>query len=110
MKFGEESTHLVCLNPFIIECHERFKKFFRHCCQIEELDEHFSMHEYTEATLIHKPEIAISLQDICDTHCLLLEYQDQIATDPMDSLHELLDDMGSAPTVPMLLGISEWFF
>ncbi|KAJ8679150.1 hypothetical protein QAD02_014937 [Eretmocerus hayati] len=105
--FGEEAMHLVCLNPFIIECHEKFKKFFRYCCQIEELDDHFSMHEYTEATLIHKPEIAISLQEICDTHNLLLEYQDQIAPDPMDSLHELLDDLGSAPTVATLLGITD---
>lgn len=61
-QFGEEATHLVCLNPFIIECHEKFKNFFRYCCQIEDLEEHFSIHEYTEATLIHKPEIYISLQ------------------------------------------------
>ncbi|XP_031782642.1 ras GTPase-activating-like protein IQGAP1 [Nasonia vitripennis] len=105
--FGEEAAHLVCLNPFIIECHEKFKKFFRYCCQIEELDEHFSIHEYTEATLIHKPEISISLQEICDTHCLVLDYQDQIAPDPLDILHELLDDLGNAPTVATLLGITE---
>lgn len=61
-KFGEEATHLVCLNPFIIECHEKFKKFFRYCCQIEDLEEHFCIHEYTEATLIQRPEIYISLQ------------------------------------------------
>ncbi|XP_029050274.2 ras GTPase-activating-like protein IQGAP1 [Osmia bicornis bicornis] len=105
--FGEEATHLVCLNPFIIEYHEKFKKFFRYCCQIEDLEEHFCIHEYTEATLIHKPEIYISLQEICDTHCLMLEYQDQIAPDPMDPLHDLLDDLSPAPTVASLLGISD---
>ncbi|CAL7946505.1 unnamed protein product [Xylocopa violacea] len=105
--FGEEATHLVCLNPFIIECHEKFKRFFRYCCQIEDLEDHFSIHEYTEATLIEKPEIYISLQEICDTHCLMLEYQDQIAPDPMDPLHDLLDDLGAAPTVASLLGISD---
>ncbi|XP_076391557.1 ras GTPase-activating-like protein IQGAP1 isoform X1 [Megachile rotundata] len=105
--FGEEATHLVCLNSFIIECHEKFKKFFRFCCQIEDLEEHFCIHEYTEATLIQKPEIYISLQEICDTHCLMLEYQDQIAPDPMDPLHDLLDDLGPAPTVASLLGISD---
>ncbi|XP_015189639.1 PREDICTED: ras GTPase-activating-like protein IQGAP1 isoform X2 [Polistes dominula] len=105
--FGEEATHLNCLNPFIIECHEKFKKFFRYCCQIEDLEEHFSIHEYTEATLIHKPEIYISLQEICDTHCLMLKYQDQIAPDPLDPLHDLLDDLESAPTVASLLGISD---
>ncbi|KAG7199806.1 hypothetical protein KM043_000468 [Ampulex compressa] len=105
--FGEEATHLVCLNPFIIECHERFKSFFRYCCQVEELEEHFCIHEYTEATLIEKPEIYISLQEICDTHCLMLEYQDQIAPDPMDSLHDLLEDLGRAPSVATLLGIPD---
>ncbi|XP_016921594.2 ras GTPase-activating-like protein IQGAP1 isoform X1 [Apis cerana] len=105
--FGEEATHLVCLNPFIIECHEKFKSFFRYCCQIEDLEEHFCIHEYTEATLIQKPEIYISLQEICDTHCLMLEYQDQIASDPLDFLHDLLDDLGPAPTVASLLGISD---
>ncbi|OAD59074.1 Ras GTPase-activating-like protein IQGAP1 [Eufriesea mexicana] len=103
--FGEEATHLVCLNSFIIECHEKFKSFFRYCCQIEDLEKHFCIHEYTEATLIQKPEIYISLQEICDTHCLMLEYQDQIAPDPMDPLHDLLDDLGPAPTVASLLGI-----
>ncbi|KZC12883.1 Ras GTPase-activating-like protein IQGAP1 [Dufourea novaeangliae] len=105
--FGEEATHLVCLNSFIIECHEKFKRFFRYCCQIEDLEEHFCIHEYTEATLIEKPEIYISLQEICDTHCLMLEYQDPIAPDPMDPLHDLLDDLGPAPTVASLLGISD---
>ncbi|XP_063995334.1 ras GTPase-activating-like protein IQGAP1 [Diachasmimorpha longicaudata] len=105
--FGDEATHLMCLNPFIIECHEKFKTFFRSCCQIPALDEHFSIHEYTEATLIHKPEIYISVQEICDTHRLVLEYQYEIAPDPMDPLHELLDDLESTPTVASLMGLTE---
>lgn len=106
-QFGEEAPHLVCLNPFIIECHERFKKFFRSCCEIEDLNEHFSIHEYTEATLIHKPEIYISLQEICDTHSLVLEYCADIVSGPDDPLHELLNDLDCLPTVASLLGISE---
>ncbi|XP_046426455.1 ras GTPase-activating-like protein IQGAP1 [Neodiprion fabricii] len=105
--FGEEAMHLVCLNPFIIECHEKFKKFFRYCCQIDELEEHFRIHEFTEATLIHKPDIYISLQEICDTHSLVVEYQYQIAPDPLDPLHELLDDLGQTPTVASLMGITD---
>lgn len=104
--FGEESTHLVSLNPFIIECHDRFKDFFRSCCQIEELEDHFNFYEYTEATLIHKPEIYISLQEICDTHSLVLSYQYDIASDPLDPLHTLLDDFQSAPSVTSLMGVT----
>uniref|UniRef100_A0A0C9RMV3 IQGAP1 protein n=1 Tax=Fopius arisanus TaxID=64838 RepID=A0A0C9RMV3_9HYME len=105
--FGDEATHLMCLNPFIIDCHEKFKKFFRSCCQISALDDHFSFHEYTEATLIHRPEIYISLQEICDTHTLVLEYQYEIAPNPIDPIHELLDDLESAPTVASLMGITK---
>lgn len=35
----------------------------------------------------------------------MLKYQDQIASDPLDPLHDLLDDLESAPTVSSLLGI-----
>jgi hypothetical protein len=30
--FGEESNYLMALNAYIIECHEKFKKFFAECC------------------------------------------------------------------------------
>lgn len=105
--FGEEAPHLECLNQFIIACHEKFKDFFRYCCQVEDLEEHFDIHEYTEATLIQNPEICISLQEICEMHALLLNYEDQIAPDPSDSLHDLLDELGPVPTVASLLGISK---
>ncbi|XP_018395983.1 PREDICTED: ras GTPase-activating-like protein IQGAP1 [Cyphomyrmex costatus] len=105
--FGEEAPHLECLNPFIIACHEKFKDFFRYCCQVEDLEEHFDIHEYTEATLIQSPEICISLQEICEMHALMLNYEDQIAPDLSDPLHDLLDDLGPAPTVASLLGISK---
>ncbi|XP_018366382.1 PREDICTED: ras GTPase-activating-like protein IQGAP1 [Trachymyrmex cornetzi] len=105
--FGEEAPHLECLNSFIIACHEKFKDFFRYCCQVEDLEEHFDIHEYTEATLIQSPEICISLQEICEMHALMLNYEDQIALDPSDPLHDLLDDLGPAPTVASLLGISK---
>ncbi|KAL6436488.1 hypothetical protein ACFW04_004757 [Cataglyphis niger] len=104
--FGEEAPHLECLNPFIIACHEKFKDFFRYCCQVEDLEEHFNIHEYTEATLIQSPEICVSLQEICEIHALMLRYEDVIAPDPSDPLHDLLDDLGPVPTVASLLGIS----
>lgn len=105
--FGEEAPHLECLNNFIIACHEKFKEFFEDCCNVEDLEEHFHIDEYTEATLIQSPEIYISLQEICDMHALLLNYQDVIAPDPSDQLHDLLEDLGPTPTVASLLGISD---
>jgi len=102
--FGEESQHLVCLNPFIVECHERFKEFFRDCCDVEDLEEHFSVDPYSEAKMRTEPLVYMTLQEIIDTHNLLLQYEDQIAPNAMDHLHELLEDLGGAPTPAQLLG------
>jgi hypothetical protein len=38
------------------------KTFFRECCSVEEPEEHFSMHEFTEAAMISHPVLYISLQ------------------------------------------------
>ncbi|KAI5640597.1 GTPase-activator protein for ras-like GTPase domain-containing protein [Phthorimaea operculella] len=100
--FGEESAHLRCLNPFIVECHEKMKELFRRCCRGPTLEEYFAVDEYTEATLLHHPHIYITVQEIVDTHALLVEYQDIIAPDHRDRLNELLDDLGEVPTVAQL--------
>lgn len=60
--FGDEASHLKCLNPFIIECHEKFKNFFRHCCEVEEPETVYNVTQYSEATLIVKPTIYITIQ------------------------------------------------
>lgn len=65
------------------------------------------MDQYTEATLIAKPVIYISLQELCDTHQLLLDNQDQLAPDPTDYLHELLEDLGEQPSLCSLLGATD---
>ena len=43
-------------------------------------------------------------QEICDTHELLVKYEDLIAPDSSDPLHELLEDLGPVPSVATLLG------
>lgn len=34
----------------------------------------------------------------------MLEYEDQIAEDPMDPLHDLLEDLGPVPSIMSLSG------
>ncbi|XP_059474142.1 ras GTPase-activating-like protein IQGAP1 isoform X2 [Neocloeon triangulifer] len=102
--FGEESSHLKVLNPFIIQCHEKFKKFLTRCCQVEDLEEHFGVHAYSEATMIVKPTILISLQELWDTHQLVLQYEDDIAPKQSDPLHSILEGLGPLTSVRKLLG------
>ena len=52
--FGDESEHLMCLNPFIIECHDKFKSFFVACCRAPEPEQHFGM-DRLECFLLHDP-------------------------------------------------------
>lgn len=43
-------------------------------------------------------------------HKLLVEYADQIAPDPHDSLHELLVDVGPVPSAEDLIGCKYKYF
>ncbi|XP_074632574.1 ras GTPase-activating-like protein IQGAP1 isoform X3 [Acropora palmata] len=104
--FGGESSHLSPLNAYIAEAHQRFKRFFLEVSTVEEPENHFNIDEYTDVIMVTKPAIYISVQEICDTHTLLLDHKDEIAPDPNDPLHELLDDLGDAPSVEALLGES----
>jgi len=72
---------------------------------VEEPETRFNIDEYTDVVMLTKPTIYISVQEICDTHTLLLEHQEQIAPEPNDPLHELLDDLGDAPNVQDLIGL-----
>ena len=62
------------------------------------------MNRYTEISLIAKPVVYITLQEICDTHSLLLRHRHQLADSENDKLNELLDDLGEEPSLCSLLG------
>lgn len=100
--FGEEASHLTCLNPFIVECHEKFKDFFRQCCEVEDPETVYNVTQYSEATLISKPTIYISLQEIVETHQLLLDHEEILAPDCNDLLHSLLSCLCDRPSVESL--------
>ena len=68
------------------------------------------MNRYTEISLIAKPVVYITLQEICDTHSLLLKHRHQLADSENDKLNELLDDLGEEPSLCSLLGALATFF
>ena len=101
--FGTESEHLMCLNPFIIECHEKFKVFFSCCISVSEPEEQFNIDQYTEAVLMAKPTIYISLSELCDSHQLVLDHREAVAPLSSDPLHSILSTLGP-PSLCSLLG------
>uniref|UniRef100_A0A8C4T3G4 IQ motif containing GTPase activating protein 3 n=1 Tax=Erpetoichthys calabaricus TaxID=27687 RepID=A0A8C4T3G4_ERPCA len=102
--FEGDSAHLQALNDYISQTHLRFRKFFKAACEVPDPEERFNMNEYSEMVALNKPVIYITLEELINTHRLLLEHQDSIAPDHDDPLHELLDDLGEVPTVQSLIG------
>ncbi|XP_061172402.1 ras GTPase-activating-like protein IQGAP1 isoform X1 [Saccostrea echinata] len=103
-EFGGDSSYLATMNDYIRQAHEKFKRYCVEACDVPEPEHYFNVDQYSDIVTIAKPSIYISVQEIIDTHQLLLQHEDQIAPDSQDPIHELLEDLKEAPTVDELLG------
>lgn len=102
--FQGDSAHLHALNQYITQTHSRFRKFLRAVCDVPEPEERFSIDEYSETLILNRPVIYISISELLNTHRLLLEHQDSLCSDQSDPLLQLLNDLGSVPSVQELVG------
>ncbi|XP_056331178.1 ras GTPase-activating-like protein IQGAP3 [Danio aesculapii] len=102
--FQGDSAHLHALNQYITHTHSRFRKFLRAVCDVPEPEERFSIDEYSETLILNRPVIYISISELLNTHRLLLEHQDSLCSDHSDPLLQLLNDLGSVPSVQELVG------
>ncbi|KAI5940649.1 ras GTPase-activating-like protein IQGAP3 isoform X3 [Manis javanica] len=102
--FSGESQHLQVLNDYLEETHLKFRRFICRACQVPEPEERFAMDEYSDMVAVAKPVVYITVEELVNTHRLLLEHQDCIAPDHHDPLCELLESLGELPTVPDLIG------
>ena len=91
--FGSDTPHLCVLNQQLILWHESLRQFFNNCCRVPEPGAVFAVTQYSEAALIHRPQIHITLQELYETHCLVLENRSVLAPDASDPLHAVLDDL-----------------
>lgn len=102
--FEGENEHLSSMNNYLSETYQEFRKYFQEACDVHEPEEKFNMDKYTDLVTVSKPVIYISIEEIINTHLLLLEHQDAIATEESDLLNELLESLGEVPTVESFLG------
>ncbi|XP_031216019.1 ras GTPase-activating-like protein IQGAP2 isoform X1 [Mastomys coucha] len=102
--FEGENDHLSSMNNYLSETYRQFRKYFQEACDVPEPEEKFNMDKYTDLVTVSKPVIYISIEEIINTHLLLLEHQDAIATEKSDLLNELLESLGEVPTVESFLG------
>ncbi|CAL8346615.1 unnamed protein product [Lota lota] len=103
-KLFEGETHMTPMNNYISQTYKRFRQFFQAACDVPEPEEKFNVDEYSDMVTLSKPIIYISIEEVINTHSLLLEHLGAIAPDRSDLLHELLQDLGEVPDVEALLG------
>ncbi|XP_034396858.1 ras GTPase-activating-like protein IQGAP2 isoform X3 [Cyclopterus lumpus] len=102
--FEGENAHMTPMNNYISQTYEKFRQFFQSACDVPEPEEKFNIDEYSDMVTLSKPIIYISIDEIINTHSLLLEHLEAISPDHNDLLHELLQDLGDVPDVETLLG------
>uniref|UniRef100_A0A3Q3FTN9 IQ motif containing GTPase activating protein 2 n=1 Tax=Kryptolebias marmoratus TaxID=37003 RepID=A0A3Q3FTN9_KRYMA len=102
--FEGENAHMTPMNNYISQTYEKFRLFFQSACDVPEPEEKFNIDEYTDMVTLSKPIIYISIEEVINTHSLLLEHLEAISPDRNDLLHELLQDLGDVPDVEALLG------
>ncbi|NP_001082588.1 IQ motif containing GTPase activating protein 2 S homeolog [Xenopus laevis] len=102
--FDGENAHMSSINSYLSQTYQKFRKFFQSACEVPEPEEKFNIDEFSDLVTLSKPVIYISIEEIINTHSLLLEHQDAISPDHNDILHELLEALGTVPDVESFLG------
>ncbi|XP_036382169.1 ras GTPase-activating-like protein IQGAP2 [Megalops cyprinoides] len=102
--FEGENAHMTSMNNYISQTYQKFRVFFQAACDVPEPEEKFNVDEYSDMVTLSKPIIYISIEEIINTHSLVLEHKDAVSPDKNDLLHELLEDLGDVPDVESLLG------
>uniref|UniRef100_A0A4W5PM97 IQ motif containing GTPase activating protein 2 n=1 Tax=Hucho hucho TaxID=62062 RepID=A0A4W5PM97_9TELE len=97
--FEGENAHMTSMNNYISQTYQKFRVFFQAACDVPEPEEKFNVDEYSDMVTLSKPVIYISIDEIINTHSLVLEHLEAISPDHNDLLHELLEDLGDAPDV-----------
>uniref|UniRef100_A0A8C3UC50 IQ motif containing GTPase activating protein 2 n=1 Tax=Catharus ustulatus TaxID=91951 RepID=A0A8C3UC50_CATUS len=108
--FEGESEHLSSMNTYLSQTYQKFRNFFQAACDVPEPEEKFNIDEYSDMVTLSKPVIYISIEEIINTHSLLLEHQDAIAPDTNDLLNELLEGLGPVPDIESFLGMLFFVF
>ncbi|XP_023819826.1 ras GTPase-activating-like protein IQGAP3 isoform X3 [Oryzias latipes] len=102
--FHGDGYHIRALNQYISQTHAKFWSFLQAVCDVPELEQHFSMDEYSELLILNRPVIYISVSELLNTHQLLLDHQDALCPDPSDPLKLILKDLGAVPSLEDLAG------
>jgi Ras GTPase-activating-like protein IQGAP2/3 len=91
-------------NQFLAKAWETFKAYFDQAANVESLEDHFKIDEYSDAVMLTKPTIYISPEAIFHTHEIISNNVDEMAPDAHDPLRVILSDLGSPGDETVVLG------
>ena len=92
------------LRQFGADAWRAFRSYFIKCATVESSEKHFNIDEYSDVSMVTKPQITISMADMYYLHEMLATNIDQIATDEKDHLRDVLQDLGEVGTEREVLG------
>ncbi|XP_009325587.1 PREDICTED: ras GTPase-activating-like protein IQGAP2 [Pygoscelis adeliae] len=98
--FEGESEHLSSMNTYLSQTYQKFRNFFQAACDVPEPEEKFNIDEYSDMVTLSKPVIYISIEEIINTHSLLLEHQDAIGLGPVPDVESFLGEGAVDPNDP----------
>eukprot|EP00732_Lithocolla_globosa_P002439 Lithocolla_globosa_v1_NODE_1599_length_2457_cov_19.375520.p1 type:complete len:750 gc:universal NODE_1599_length_2457_cov_19.375520:74-2323(+) len=91
-----KEAYMLPLNGFVDDNKERMTKFFFDLCEVEDFFEQLEIDQYIALT---KKEISldITLNELYNTHELLVKHMDPLVPEEDDHLRIVLTDLGPAP-------------
>ncbi|CAB5293984.1 uncharacterized protein OCT59_018234 [Rhizophagus irregularis] len=91
-----KEEYMSMLNPFVENNKQRINKFLMDLCEVGDFYESLEMDQYMA---LSKKDLVlnITLNEIYNTHALLIQHEEVLAPSEKSHLHILLDDIGPAP-------------
>lgn len=91
-------------DAFFDQAWSKFRDFFAAASETVSSEQHFSIDEYSDVTMLSKPTIFLSPASIYYTHAMLEANLDAVAKDAEDPIREILHDLGEVGAETDVLG------
>lgn len=91
-----KEAYMMSLNPFVEGNKARINKFLNLLCEVKDFYESLEMDQYM-ALSKKDLQINITLNELYNTHSLLIQHLDHLAKDERQHLRILLDELGPSP-------------
>lgn len=92
------------LRKFGADAWRAFRSYFIKCATVESSEKHFNIDEYSDVSMVTKPQITISRADMYYLHEMLANNVEQIAPEKEDPIREVLSDLGDVGSEREVLG------